>query len=336
VATENGGPVDIIGNCNNGLLVDPLNPSAIAESLLRILENRSLWNQFSQRGLENVARFYSWDSHARTYLSKVIPLRNRYAALPKSAPTVRVGPYRKHAIFTAIDNTLLGDAEGLAQFVDYVRKYRKKILFGIATGRRLDSVLSILKIHAIPMPDMLITSLGTEIYYASQLIADRAWAQHINHLWTPNQLRTIIEELPGITRQPRSEQSRFKLSYYYDSSIAPSMDDIQSLLRQNELTVNPTLSFGQYLDLVPSRASKGQALRYIARQWDIPLERILVTGGSGGDDDMLRGNTLGVVVANRHWEELSELSEMKHVYFATKPHAWGILEAVEHYDFFNR
>ncbi len=34
VATENGGPVDIIGNCGNGLLVDPLDRQAIAAALL--------------------------------------------------------------------------------------------------------------------------------------------------------------------------------------------------------------------------------------------------------------------------------------------------------------
>lgn len=113
------------------------------------------------------------------------------------------------------------------------------------------------------------------------------------------------------------------------------MEEILTLLRQKELSVNPTLSFGQFLDIVPARASKGQALRYVARQWDIPLERILATGGSGGDSDMVAGNTLGVVVANRHREELSNLSDMEQVYFAEHSNAWGILEAIEHYDFFH-
>jgi sucrose-phosphate synthase len=44
---------------------------------------------------------------------------------------------------------------------------------------------------------------------------------------------------------------------------------------------------------------------------------------------------LGVVVANRHREELSILGDTEHVYFAERPHAWVILEAVEHYDFLN-
>jgi sucrose-phosphate synthase len=268
-------------------------------------------------------------------LRKIEPLSQHREHLPKTPPVAKTGRYRKLAIFTAIDNTLLGDSEGLEQFVKLIREKRKKFLFGIATGRRLDSVLAILKMHRIPMPDILITSLGTEIYYAPQLIADIAWTYHIDHLWMPQALRRIISGLPGLTPQAKSEQSRFKISYFYDSNIAPPMEEILAILRQEELPVNPTLSFGQFFDIVPARASKGQALRYIARQWNIPLERILVTGGSGGDEDMLRGNTLGVVVANRHCEELSILGDTEHVYFAQRPHAWGILEAVEHYDFLN-
>ena len=338
VATENGGPVDIIGNCCNGLLVDPLDKPAMAKALLTIFENPNLWREFSANGLQNVARYYSWDAHAQAYLQKIQTLSPHRELLPKTPPVAKTGRYRKQAIFTAIDNTLLGDAEGLEQFVKLIREKRKKFLFGIATGRRLDSVLAILKMHRIPMPDILITSLGTEIYYAPQLIADIAWTHHIDHLWTPQTLRRIIEELPGIpglTPQPKSEQSRFKLSYYYDSAIAPPMEDILTLLRQQELPVNPTLSMGHFLDIVPARASKGQALRYVAHQWNISLERILVTGGSGGDEDMLRGNTLGVVVANRHREELSILGDTGNIYFAEQSHARGILEAVEHYDFFN-
>jgi sucrose-phosphate synthase len=49
---------------------------------------------------------------------------------------------------------------------------------------------------------------------------------------------------------------------------------------------------------------------------------------------MMRGNTLAVVVANRHHEELSKLTEVERIYFAEKPFARGILEAIEYYDFY--
>ena len=44
------------------------------------------------------------------------------------------------------------------------------------------------------------------------------------------------------------------------------------------------------------------------------LEQILATGGSGADEDMIRGNTLAVVVANRHEEELSALVDADRVF----------------------
>jgi sucrose-phosphate synthase len=105
-------------------------------------------------------------------------------------------------------------------------------------------------------------------------------------------------------------------------------------LHQEEQSVNAFLSFGQFLDVLPVRASKGFALRYFADQWGVPLEHILAAGGSGTDEDMIRGNTLGVVVANRHNEELSQLVDLERIYLAERPYAAGVLEAIDHYDFY--
>lgn len=332
VATENGGPVDIIANCRNGLLVDPLNTEAIADALLAILANPHRWLSFSRNGARLVARHYSWDAHAETYLRKLRDLVEGSLDVP-APPMVRSTRGHTKALFTAVDNTLLGDRSGLDALSAVLRERGNDWLFGIASGRRLDSVLGIIREYGIPLPDILITSLGTEIYYSPNWLPDLAWASHINHLWTPWVIRRLLRELPGLNLQGRNEQSTFKLSYHYDAALAPPMEEVRALLRQHELSVNVTLSFGQFLDLVPARASKGQALRFAAQRWRIPLERILATGGSGGDEDMLRGNTLGVVVANRHCEELSNLGETEHVYLASQPHARGILEAIDHYDF---
>jgi sucrose-phosphate synthase len=40
VATSDGGPQDIIGNCHNGYLIDPLNPDDMAAALLEVLRDR--------------------------------------------------------------------------------------------------------------------------------------------------------------------------------------------------------------------------------------------------------------------------------------------------------
>ncbi len=43
---------------------------------------------------------------------------------------------------------------------------------------------------------------------------------------------------------------------------------------------------------------------------------------------------MAVVVANRHHEELSQLVEQERIYFAEQGYAMGIIEALQHYDFF--
>lgn len=334
VATENGGPVDIIGNCENGLLVDPLDRSQIADALLEILSDAETWENFSERGLAGVRKHYSWAAHVASYRTLIAPLTEHSEPIPDTRPMRRAMVYRDRALFTDLDQSLLGDQEGVEQFVAMMRRNKRCSNFGIATGRRLDSVLAELKRHGIPIPDVLITSLGTEIHYTGRLVPDDYWQDHVDHLWKPRAVRRALADVPGLVPQRKIEQSRFKISYHYDPSIAPSVEEISTLLRTRELTVSVIHAFGQFLDIVPVRASKGLAVRYVAHRFGIPLEHVLVVGGSGADEDMMRGNTLAVVVANRHHEELSQLTEIDNIYFAEQAHAKGILEAVDHYDFF--
>ncbi|MES9852299.1 MAG: HAD-IIB family hydrolase [Candidatus Thiodiazotropha sp. L084R] len=334
IATENGGPVDIIGNCKNGLLVDPLNKKAIRRSLLKILHDNDLWQKFSRNGLNGVRKYYSWKAHAKKYLSLVTPMPEAHERVPTKPPRHVKYRYRDRAIFTDLDQNLLGNPTGLKRFIEVVRNNRKCATFGIATGRRLDDALSIMKKFSIPIPDVLITSLGTKIHYSQGLSMDDYWGDHIDHLWHPKSIRRVMADLPGIKPQPKQDQSYFKLAYHYDPNKAPSVDEINTLLHKEELTCNVVHAFGQFLDVLPSRASKGQALRYVAQRLDVPLENTLVAGGSGSDEDMMRGNTLAVVVANRHHEELSHMIDLERIYFANQSHALGILEAIEHYDFF--
>jgi sucrose-phosphate synthase len=91
-------------------------------------------------------------------------------------------------------------------------------------------------------------------------------------------------------------------------------------------------SHDRYLDILPYRASKGKAIRFISYKWEIPLENILVCGDSGNDEEMLRGEPLAVVVGN-HAGELEHLKGARNVFFAEAPGAAGILEGIAHYGF---
>jgi sucrose-phosphate synthase len=337
VATEDGGPRDIIQNCNNGVLVNPLDPEDIARGVSEVLRDWESWQQLSMSGLSGVRQFYSWDSHVAAYLEEVRSITEQTrATLARPVAHRTFSLYRDRAIFTDLDQSLLSDTGSLPRLIDLIRTNRNSTVFGIATGRRLDSTLAVLKKFGIPEPDVLITSCGTEIHYAPELTRDESWTRHIEKLWTPSVIRRVLESMPGLLLQPRTEQSQFKISYYIDPRKAPPLADIVERLHQEEQSANVILSFGQFLDVLPMRASKGLALRNVAARWGISLERVLVAGGSGADEDMMRGNTLAVVVGNRHHEELSMLEDLEQIYFADAHGAGGILEAIEFYDFYDQ
>lgn len=334
VATEDGGPIDIIGNCQNGYLIDPLDREDIINKLISVLSDRERWEEFSSKGLSGVEKYYSWQAHAKKFIDVIQPLVSRKQITPPFQAKPRKYLHHDRALFSDLDQNLLGNPDALQPFVATLKQNRKSVLFAIATGRRRDSAMQALKKHNIPMPNLLITSVGTEIYYNPNLVEDTAWKLHIDHLWNPPIIRRVLRDLPGMKLQPRSEQTRFKIAYYIDPQIAPDTQYINKLLHQEGQAANVILSFGQFLDIIPVRASKGLAMRWVAERFDIPLDRILAAGGSGSDEDMIRGNMLAVVVANRHNEELSELIEIDDIFFASRPHAEGILEAIDHFDFF--
>tara|TARA_R110001583_G_C5671033_1_gene411101 strand:- start:14266 stop:16407 length:2142 start_codon:yes stop_codon:yes gene_type:complete len=335
VATEDGGPRDIIGNCENGYLIDPLESSTITDALLSLLKDKKYWQALVDKGLKGVRQHYSWDAHVKRYLKIIKPIAERSEYLIRQPVTRRSQHSNEYVVISDLDLNLIGDDASLQSLITLLRQHRKMIKFAVATGRRFDIALKLMRKHKIPEPDILITSAGTEIYYAPKLTPDTAWTRHIDHLWSPQSIRRLLKDYPGIERQPKSEQSRFKLSYFIDPQVA-DIEELKSMLHREEQAVHIQIAFGQYLDIIPLRASKGMALRYVADRWQIPLEHVFVAGGSGADEDMMRGNTLAAVVSNRHHEELSQLIDLEHIYFASQPYAKGILEALEHYDLFNK
>jgi sucrose-phosphate synthase len=336
VATEDGGPTEILSRCHNGRLIDPLDSKGIAEAILEVISDPEQWKGFAEQGVRGVREHYSWDAHAAGYLRALEELPSREAVLRPVKDQVRRHLYNDRAVFTDIDQNLLGSPETIDKLGQVMRRNRAGVAFGIATRRSLKGALQFLRHFDLPKPDVLITGLGIKINYLPKLVPDIDWQEHINHQWNPQGILRLLTGIPGLTYQRPREQDYFKISYLVDPSVAPDHAEIVRWFRNHGITANTYFSFGRYLDIVPLRASKGAAIRHVAENWDIPVERILAAGGSGVDEDMMRGNTLAVVVANRHEEELSQLIDVDRIYFSKRPFAEGILEAIEHYDFFGR
>ncbi|MGD8546495.1 MAG: HAD-IIB family hydrolase [Thiohalophilus sp.] len=338
VATNDGGPNEIISNCENGLLIDPLDSDGIADALLKVLSDRRQWRKWSKQGLEGSHRHYSWEGHGQTYIEKIDEFRkdvNRAFFVPSGKTRLvsldRIG-------FTAIDNALFGDPAALKRLLRYLEKRTGHIGLGLATGRTLESTMEFLTRYNLPTPDILVTSVGTEIHYAHQdkrIIEDKSWQRHLAYRWEPNDLRRVMKGCPGVKLAPKSSQREHKISYILDPEKAPTVREIKGRLRRHDLHAKAIISEKTNLDLLPIRASKGLAIRYLSMKWGIPLDHILVIGDSGNDEEMLLGSTLGAVVAN-HSQELDKLHDKSRIYFCEKSYADGIIEAIEYYNFLNK
>ncbi len=332
VATNDGGPRDIVANCQNGLLVDPLNPEAIEQALLRVLTEPEQWEAWSECGLSGTHEHYSWKRHADRYLRDVTDIL-QHSAKPVLAATgkPRRLPEFDRLIITDLDNTLTGDDQALAEFCEIIRG-SEQVGFGIATGRRLDSVLELIKTLDLPMPDLLETAVGTELYYGEKLTPDLSWRKQISYHWKPAEIRKLLDKQEGFYPQAEEEQTAFKISYELDTSVTPDIQRIRDMLREAGLRVNVVFSLGMYLDIIPVRAGSDLAMRHLLYRWGFAPEQVLVAGDSGNDEGMLKGRTLGVVVGN-YSSELEKLRSWPRIYFAQGHHARGILEGIEYYHF---
>ncbi|ADU67115.1 sucrose-phosphate synthase [Desulfurispirillum indicum S5] len=333
VATDDGGPQDIVGNCHNGLLVDPLNTGQIADCLLDILEDGSRWQEYSRSGMEKVRQHYTWHSHVDTYLNHIRAMTHL-----EDPHTYELKPMQKFSIMDRllicdIDNTLTGDLAALQALVEKIKRNNRRVGFGVATGRHIDSARAVLQEWGVPTPDVFITAVGSEIHYGHSGRPEHSWSRHIDYRWNPTRIRQVLEEVPGIRLQADSEQRQFKISYLLDPTRAPSLKEINRLLRKANVTVNVVFSHNEFLDILPVRASKGHAVRYIALKWGMPLENILVAGDSGNDEGMLRGGARAVVVGN-YSQELEKLKGHENIYFANTNFAAGVIDGIRYYDFF--
>ena len=340
VGPQDGGPQDIIQNCQCGILIDTTNSKAISAAIKQIVSDNDRWKRYSKNGIMNVRKYYTWESHADTYMKEINKTTTEFestemkVAVPSDAIGRRLATLN-YFIVVNIDNTLIGNSnEYLPELLNLMKENQENIGFGVATGRTIESATDYLKTHGVYPPDVIISSVGSEIYYGKGLHYGKGWETHVSAKWNRDKIVDLLKELSFLNYQDDTTQKRFKISY----EMEPAKDRlamIHECLLQNKCRYTLVYSQNRYLDILPYRASKGKAIRYLSYKWEIPLKNFLVCGDSGNDEEMLRGEPLAAVVGN-YSPELEELKEQKNIYFAEKKYAGGILEAIEKYDFIEK
>ena len=323
VATSHGGPSDIVDMLGHGLVADPTDRTAFASAIEGLLSDRAQWRTASRNGLAR-SETLTWDSYADTMIAVA-----RSAISARHGAVVPIQPLRHPPaalVLSDIDNTLTGCAVGASRFARHLRRDPDR-LFGIATGRSLQEARRILGEWRLPDPDVMITSVGSEIYWrdGDSLNGDADYAAMLAIDWFPEAIMGALAAVTGLTPQPPVEQRRFKLSFHTTHrDVAAS---VSSALSGAGIRARVVHSHATMLDILPSNGGKGNAMKHVARTLGLPLDHVFAIGDSGNDRDMLEACPNAVIVAN-HDADISGLRGRPNVYLARRSHAGGALEGI--------
>ena len=309
---------------------------ALQEALELAAADGTRWRSWRDNGLEAVSRSYSWDAHVCSYLGHGQRHCLKPAPAPMPAPSV-ASPLPERLLVLDLDVALEApDPAGLEEL-------RRRLAadsgsgLGLLSGRGFKAArLRYGELH-LPEPRVWIVQAGSEIRYGPEGSQDLAWQDHIARGW---QRRAVEEALAGLAPrlelQAEAQQGAFKVSYMLRPPPAGVLEMVHRRLRQRQLAARAHLFNHWYLDVLPVRASKAEAIRHLARRWQLPLEQILVVAAQQGDGELLSGPGPGVVVGAHAAVSEGLHPRRRKLFFASRPQAWGVLEGIDHHRFLRR
>lgn len=331
VATNDGGPRDILANCENGTLVDPMDDKAIGDAIEEIIGEPTHQKKLSQTGSKNVRTHYSWDAHVATYmeeLSRILPKEPR-AKEPGSRQFLARS---EHWVCMDLPPHLEQENP------DLVGRWRGLFDEGelgmiFATGLSYDEARGIIERLEMPRPSIFITGLGAEIHYGwSTPIRDEVWARQARVRWDRDGVVEAMARVPGLTLQPEDRQHPLKVSFILDRGVKKSRAQLQRTLREAGMSGKVLISSGCFVDILPIRSGKDVALRYLEMKWGIDPARIFCYGTYGNDAAAIRGRNLAAVAGDAD-PSLRRMRERPRLYQCREHGLAGFFEGLEHYRF---
>lgn len=233
---------------------------------------------------------------------------------------------------TDLDGTFIGDDGAMHALWDALIETGVRIAF--STGRHLQSIESFYAEQGTQRrADACICMVGTDIWRrrSTGYALDTAWHDVIAEEWDRAAIERVVGAVPVARPQADEWQSPFKCSYYLEEDADRWLREIRRQLDAAGVQAKVVYSAGRFLDLLPLRSGKGEAVRYLAAEMDIPASHVVTCGDTGNDLDMMRPE-LGfrcIAVGNAS-EELRSFRGA-HVYHARASFAGGIREGLEHY-----
>ncbi|WP_320666703.1 HAD family hydrolase [Prochlorococcus sp. MIT 1307] len=337
VATDDGGPRDILARCKNGLLADVTDLESLQDSLEEGGSDSHKWERWSQNGIEGVSRHFSWDAHVCNYLALMQDQLKSFNSCSRVLQEdQKNSPLGERLLILDLDSDLeLADTNSLITLRQSLKTFglEKQNKIGVLTGRSLKAARKRYSELHLPEVTVWICCAGTEIYYGKEEQSDLFWQSSIGVDWDRSGVELALSALKDhLKPQERQHQSNYKISYLLRKPNVAILPLVRKRLRQQSQAALPYLRCHWYLDVIPLRASRTEAIRHLAIRWGLPLEKIFVVASQQGDAELGRGLT-SAVVPFEHDPSLDELRSQQRVFFASSSKN-SFLDGLKYYRLF--
>ncbi|MEM9445309.1 MAG: HAD-IIB family hydrolase [Verrucomicrobiota bacterium] len=235
---------------------------------------------------------------------------------------------------TDLDGTLLGNPEAVAKFKqswEGLEPERKPLLI-LNSGRPHAEIMTVLEEQTLPEPDYIISLLGTDVWDCKKGESVPEFRGHFCQGWDLSEVERILEAIPGTEKQPEELLHTYKSSWFLENASDEVIAELKENLKGAGLDVVVNYSRYKYLDILPARANKDQALDWLCSWLKIPLDKVLVAGDSGTDASMFHlPGVKGIVVDNAQPELFEAVVNHQDVYLAKDVMADGVLLGLRHF-----
>lgn len=196
-----------------------------------------------------------------------------------------------------------------------------------ASGRHLASIQALVAEAVLPRPDAMISAVGTEIH-DPEGVPMPGWTERFED-WDAGRVRDALRPYRWLTPQAAEFQTANKVSYDVDGLTDSDHTTVKRTLIGAEIQATIVYSVGRYLDILPARAGKGLATRFLADTWRIAPDEILVFGDSGNDTELLTSGFRGTIVANAQPELRMAVDHA--VYHSPRSFADGVIDGIRYW-----
>lgn len=230
-----------------------------------------------------------------------------------------------------LDGTMIGDNDALNRLSKIISNFREKLIVAFNSGRTPASMRTTINRYSnLPFPDYLIGALGTEIEYGPSGIHILDFRLLIDEDWDRVTIVSILEKI-NLRMQIDEDQTPHKISYWVNKKR--TYEQVVNCLDSARIRAKVVYTDGIYLDIIPIRAGKGQAIEYLRNKILISPQNVIVAGDSDNDLDMFITPYKGIIVGNA----TGELKRLKgeNIYHSKKNYADGVIDGLEYWGIFS-